>query len=100
MNVKVPASFTLDQLMAHLRIETACGKPSSGFYTTRQWAKQFGIGVNRMRVLMSEAKESGALKMEMIRRERLDGKPCLVAAYAFDVDRLQAAMKASKKHGV
>jgi hypothetical protein len=99
MNLKVPASFTLDQLVAHLQGEAPGGQPSQGFYTVSQWAEQFGIGAKRIREFIAEAKRVGAVKLETVRHERIDGKPCFVTAYAFDLDKLQGATKKVKKRG-
>ncbi len=77
----IAASFTLNELMAHLRDEES----PEGFFTLLEWAEHLGVIPERMRKLMVEAKRAGLLETTRMRRERLDGFMTLVPGYRFSI---------------
>jgi hypothetical protein len=82
VTIHVPADFTLDQLLAHLR-----GEPDvDGFFTAREWAERFDVSIQKMRLILSEAKQVGKLRMEEVWRERLDGRMTRIMGYTFVLD--------------
>ena len=78
----IPASFTLNDLMAHLREE----ETPEGFFTSAEWAAHLGVNELRMRELLKEAKTAGLLEVSRAPRERLDGVMTPVPVYRFDVE--------------
>jgi len=78
----IPASFTLNDLMAHLREEES----PEGFFTCGEWAAHLGVNELRMRGLMKEAKTAGMLEVARAPRERLDGVMTPIPVYRFDVE--------------
>ena len=82
MITTIPASFTLDELMAHLREEES----PEGFFTLSEWAEHLGCPPLKMRKLMIEAKNMGVLEVTRLMRERLDGVVTQVPGYRFDVE--------------
>jgi hypothetical protein len=78
----IPASFTLDQLLAHLREEES----PEGFFTLKEWAVHFECSNLKMRDLLVEAKAAGVLDLMRVPRERLDGVMTPVPGYRFDVE--------------
>ena len=82
MMKQIPASFTLNDLLAHLR-ET---EGHEDFFTLAEWATHLGVREHRMRKLMKEAKEAGLLDITKAPRERLDGVMTPVPVYRFNVE--------------
>ena len=78
----IPAGFTLDDLMAHLREEES----PEGFYTLKEWAGHFECSHAKILKLLQEAKAMGVLQIVRLPRERLDGVMTLVPGYRFDVE--------------
>ena len=78
----IPASFTLNDLMAHLREEES----PEGFFTLKEWADHLECPKLKMGQLMVEAKEVGALEVTRLMRERLDGVMTQVPGYRFNVE--------------
>lgn len=78
----IPASFTLNDLMAHLREEASL----EGFYTSSEWAAHLGVTGARMNQLLKEAKAAGILQVSKAPRERLDGVISPSPVYRFDVE--------------
>lgn len=83
MIVNVPASFTLDELLAHLRQEEP--ERAEGYYSAQEWADHFGVSARRMLNVLREAKAAGKLRIKMMRRERVDNSIGRTPAYAFDL---------------
>lgn len=77
------AGFTLDELLAHLRMSEE--GLAEGFYTSREWAEHFGVSLETMMGLLREAKSAGRLRASRAKRERIDGLGQLVNVYAFDL---------------
>ena len=78
----IPASFTLDDLMAHLREEES----PEGFFTLKEWAEHFECTDMKILKLMHEARAMGVLEITRLKRERLDGVMTRVPGYRFDVE--------------
>ena len=78
----IPASFTLNDLMAYLRD----GESPEGFYTPTEWADHFECPRRQMLELLHEAKDAGVLEISRVQRERLDGIMTPVPGYRFDVE--------------
>lgn len=83
MIVDVPASFTLDELLAHLRAEEP--ETAAGYYSAAEWAGRFGVGLKRMRDILGQAKAQGKLLCRQALRERIDGTMGRLPVYAFDL---------------
>lgn len=81
---RVAATFTLDQLRAHLATEEQ--EVKEGFRTSKEWAEHFGVGRQKMRQLLNEAKAAGIVRVSGHRRETLDGRFFRVPVYAFEID--------------
>lgn len=81
---QVSASFTLDELLAHLRSSDEA--LAEGFYTSREYAEHFNLSHETMMGLLQEAKRAGRLRVAKARRERIDGVGQLVAVYAFELE--------------
>lgn len=84
MIINVPANFTLDELLAHLRAEAEPGQ-AEGYCSTADWARRFDVSEKRMRDILGEAKAQGKLLCRQVRRERLDGSAGRLPVYAFDL---------------
>ena len=78
----IPASFTLNDLLAHLRTEES----PEGFYTLAEWREHLELGEPRIRMLMKQAKKAGLLQISKAPRERLDGVMTPVPVYRFDLE--------------
>ena len=78
----IPASFTLNDLLAHLR-ET---EGPEDFFTLAEWRAHLGLTEQRMRTLMKDAKAAGLLEISKARRERLDGVMTPVPVYRFNLE--------------
>lgn len=83
MIVNVPPSFTLDELLAHLRAEEP--ELAEGYYSAAEWASRFDVSLKRMRDVLREAKAQGKLLCKRTLRERVDGTRGMVPLYAFDL---------------
>lgn len=79
MQFEVKATFTLNDLLAHLRGSTEM----QGAYTSGEWAEHFGICKPKMMRLLHEAKAAGALEVGRADRESLDGLVRPMAVYRF-----------------
>lgn len=78
----IPATFTLNDLMAYLREEES----PEGFFTLKEWADHFECADQKILRLMQEAKSMGVLQVTRLARERLDGVMTRVPGYRFDVE--------------
>lgn len=78
----IPARFTLNDLLAHLR-ET---EGPEDFFTLVEWRAHLGLTEMRMRSLMKDAKAAGLLDVSRARRERLDGVMTPVPVYRFNLE--------------
>lgn len=82
MNVKVPAGFTLDQLLEQLRSRP---EDAPGFKTLHEWGDELGVSYRAMIALAQQAQKAGLLKVTKVVRVRLDGVQTWVPAYHFEV---------------
>ena len=82
MILQVPASFSLNDLLVHLREDADL----EGFYTTREWAEHFGISEERMRAMIQEATARNLVQCSRDKRERIDGVMVLTPVYRFTLD--------------
>lgn len=76
-------TFTLDELLAHLREEP---EPPEGYLTTVEWAQRFEIPKYRMQELLREAFEADILLRNEVYQERYDGQRQLVKVYSFRLE--------------
>ena len=84
MVVEVPASFTLDELLAQLRSEPE--ENAQGYKTMAEWAGYFGVAPTRMDRILNQASHQGKLLCKRISRPRRDGVMTPVPVYAFSLD--------------
>lgn len=78
---RIPANFTLGELMAYLRTEPDL----DGYKSTREWAQYFEIREDKMRLVLKEAMGAGLLLRDKAMREAMDGRIAPVPVYAFDL---------------
>lgn len=78
---RVPATFTLDELLAHLRDDE---QAPDGYWTAQEWADHFGLSAGTMRKLIREADERGVLKRSLAPRQRIDLRFVRQTVYKFD----------------
>ena len=83
MNRVIPAAFTLDELLAHLRADA---QGPEGYLTRREWAARFGIPQRRMLHLLRQADQAGILRKARAERERIDGQIGISPVYSFAMD--------------
>lgn len=85
MRVDVPANFTLQELVAHLREEGQ--RDLSEYHTVREWTEILGVGLGRwetrMRELIREGLDRGIVERARTSREAIDGTLRPTTVYAF-----------------
>ena len=79
MEIKIPAQFTLDDLLAL----TGRNEIMEGWYTAREWAAHFGVSVTKMRNLLRAALQDGLAESGFAFRVAMDGISRQVSVYAF-----------------
>jgi len=84
MNTHVPADFTLDELLAHLR--DGDQEEAPGYKTSGEWADELEVPRSRMLAILKEAQDAGILLVSKGVRARIDGVEQRTAVYAFELD--------------
>ena len=79
MEIKIPAKFTLDELLA----ATQTQEPMEGWYTAGEWASHFDVGRARMLRILKDGKAAGLVQAGHAYRLAVDDVRRRVSVYAF-----------------